>query len=236
MIAFLLFTFSLFSFAYEDPTGGKAFGPWLYEDQVKPMVKEAGETSHLLILAGGLGGSLIAQPYDRKVRDHRREHRTLLMGENEAQTFSNLADGWFQAGVSLAALSFDTPEGVKMSRAILFTAVSNGVLKIAIDRERPDGSDNASWPSGHTSSMFALAGALTGSYGAKAAVPAYSAATLVALARMRENKHWLSDVVAGAFLGTYWARVSYSVPEKNAVTVMPVLIEDGAMILALKSF
>jgi membrane-associated phospholipid phosphatase len=148
---------------------------------------------------------------------------------------SDLSNGWVEAGFSLVALGIDTPEGVKISRALLFTSLSTGVLKIFVNRERPDKSNNTSWPSGHTSSMFALAGALTYSYGLSAAVPAYSAAGLVALSRMRENKHWLSDVVAGAFIGTYWARVSYSVVDENAMSLMPVPVDDGMIIVFQKS-
>jgi membrane-associated phospholipid phosphatase len=79
--------------------------------------------------------------------------------------------------------------------------------------------------------MFALAGALSGSYGIAAAIPAYSAAGLVALSRIRENKHWLSDVVGGALIGTYWACVSYSMYEKSTMSLMPVPMNDGMMVV-----
>ncbi len=224
-----------FAFSYDDPTGGKAFGPWLYNDQIKPMFKEARELQHLSLIGGALVGTAVSRPYDRKVREHRSEHRDFLMGRQESHVMSDLSNGWVEAGFSLVALGIDTPEGVKISRALLFTSLSTGVLKIFVNRERPDKSNNTSWPSGHTSSMFALAGALTYSYGLSAAVPAYSAAGLVALSRMRENKHWLSDVVAGAFIGTYWARVSYSVVDENAMSLMPVPVDDGMIIVFQKS-
>lgn len=233
---FLIFFFTSLVFAYEDPTGGKPLGPWLYEDQIKPMVIEAGKFQHLSLLGGALAGSLAVKPYDRKVREYRNEGRNLLLGKQDSHVVSDLSDGWIEAGAALVALGFDTPEGVKISRALIFTSFSTGALKVVVDRERPDKSNDSSWPSGHTSSMFALAGALTGSYGVVAAIPAYSAAGLVALSRVRENKHWLSDVVAGAFIGTYWARVSYSLDEKSTMTLVPVPVDDGMLVVFQKSF
>jgi membrane-associated phospholipid phosphatase len=84
--------------------------------------------------------------------------------------------------------------------------------------------------------MFTLAGSLTYSYGWKAAVPAYTAATVTALSRIKENKHWLSDVVAGAFLGTYWATVSAKVADKRISMLMPVPVDDGMAIVWMRQF
>ena len=74
-------------------------------------------------------------------------------------------------------------------------------LKYATQRERPDGSDNQSFPSGHTSQAFAMASVAQHHYGWKIGVPAYALAGLMGASRIHEDKHWLSDVVAGAALG-----------------------------------
>lgn len=68
----------------------------------------------------------------------------------------------------------------------------------------PDGSKaNNSFPSGHTTVAFAAATVYALEYKSKPIVPifAYTAATLVGISRITENKHWLTDVVAGAALG-----------------------------------
>jgi membrane-associated phospholipid phosphatase len=83
--------------------------------------------------------------------------------------------------------------------------------------------------------MFAMAGSLAGSYGAQAGIPAYGAASIVALSRIRENKHWLSDVVGGAFIGTYWACVSNSVADER-ISFIPVPVDDGMMMVFQKTF
>lgn len=60
-----------------------------------------------------------------------------------------------------------------------------------------------SFPSGHAITAFSLATVVAIQYGEHAWVPvfAYSAATGTALSRLTENKHWLSDVLVGGFLG-----------------------------------
>jgi hypothetical protein len=75
------------------------------------------------------------------------------------------------------------------------------VLKVAVGRERPNGEDNKSFPSGHTSNAFALAAVAERHYGWKIGVPAYLIAGVVGVSRLHEDKHWLSDVLAGGTVG-----------------------------------
>jgi membrane-associated phospholipid phosphatase len=75
------------------------------------------------------------------------------------------------------------------------------ILKVAVGRERPNGEDHKSFPSGHTSNAFAMASVAQLHYGWKIGVPAYALAGLMGVSRIHEDKHWLSDVVAGATLG-----------------------------------
>ena len=62
---------------------------------------------------------------------------------------------------------------------------------------------SSSFPSGHTTAIFAAATVYAQEYRNLKWVPyvSYSAATLVGLSRLTENKHWISDVFAGAGLG-----------------------------------
>ena len=81
--------------------------------------------------------------------------------------------------------------------------------KRAVNRTRPDGErkrSNSSFPSSHAANAFALAWVLTSRW--RRAWPAfYALAVLVAFSRMYLNRHYLSDVVAGAALGAVvaWA-------------------------------
>jgi membrane-associated phospholipid phosphatase len=75
------------------------------------------------------------------------------------------------------------------------------ILKLSVGRERPNGQDNKSFPSGHTSNAFAMASVAQLHYGWKVGAPAYALAGLMGLSRIHQDKHWLSDVVAGAAVG-----------------------------------
>jgi membrane-associated phospholipid phosphatase len=79
-------------------------------------------------------------------------------------------------------------------------------IKAMTRRERPDESNNHSFPSGHTASAFASATVLERHFGWKVGVPAYGFATYVGLARMSANKHHMSDVIMGAAMGIASAR------------------------------
>lgn len=62
---------------------------------------------------------------------------------------------------------------------------------------------NSSFPSGHTTVAFAAATVFAMEYHNKPLIPifAYSAATLIGLSRIAENKHWATDVLSGAAIG-----------------------------------
>ncbi len=74
-------------------------------------------------------------------------------------------------------------------------------IKLVTQRTRPNGSNNQSFPSGHTSNAFALATVAERHYGWKLGVPAYLLAGAVGASRMKQDMHYFSDVVAGATLG-----------------------------------
>lgn len=62
---------------------------------------------------------------------------------------------------------------------------------------------HSSFPSGHTTSAFAVATVFATMYRDRPWIPvvAYGAATLVGLSRITENRHWSTDVAVGAALG-----------------------------------
>jgi hypothetical protein len=62
---------------------------------------------------------------------------------------------------------------------------------------------NSSFPSGHTTVAFAAATVFAMEYKHTPWVPivSYSAASLIGLSRLTENKHWATDVLVGATLG-----------------------------------
>ena len=84
--------------------------------------------------------------------------------------------------------------------------------KIITGRERPDRSNNHSFPSGHTETAFAAAEFLHQEYKDQSiwiSIGGYGAATFVGIARVYNNKHWVSDVVAGAGIGILSTKIVY---------------------------
>lgn len=89
----------------------------------------------------------------------------------------------------------------QFSKGIVLTAAVTYGLKYAIDKERPDMSDNNAFPSGHTSVVFHSAGYVHRRYGFKYSIPSYLLAGFTAASRIDADKHDLLDVTVGAAIG-----------------------------------
>lgn len=98
---------------------------------------------------------------------------------------------------------------------ILSEAIMGGstfIVKRSANRLRPDGSNNYSFPSGHTANAFAAAEFLNQEYRDVSpwiGYAGYTVATATGVLRLYNNKHWLSDVVAGAGFGIASTKLAY---------------------------
>jgi len=155
-----------------------------------------------LLIGGGATG--IGALFDDEVAD--------WIADPEHSFGNSLEDGAAPAAVGAAvAVLFATGRAVDAPRyravtydwvhAFLINAGYTTLLKEVVHRKRPNGEDNLSFPSGHAANAFALAAVAERHYGWKGGVPAYTLASLVAVSRLQRNKHYLSDVMAGATLG-----------------------------------
>ena len=118
-----------------------------------------------------------------------------------------LGDSRLMMGVSLLLMAYGNDEhretGRLMTSAFIGTGVTVWGLKEIIGRKRPldDVVGNPAFPSGHTA--YAFAGAtLIGARHPKLRIPLYIGAGLVGLTRVYLGRHYVSDVFAGAALGT----------------------------------
>jgi membrane-associated phospholipid phosphatase len=110
--------------------------------------------------------------------------------------------------------------GLIGAEALANAFVVTTVLKAATWRERPlegDGTgqfwkgsgllwnDGASFPSGHSSQIWALASVVAHEYPRPRIIPvaAYGLATTVMVSRFTERRHFASDVVAGSAIGWF---------------------------------
>jgi hypothetical protein len=97
----------------------------------------------------------------------------------------------------------------------LSTIISTGIvtpLKHVTNVTRPDGSSNNSFPSGHTTTAFANAEFLRMEYKDVSpwyGIVGYAMAATTGTLRVYNNRHWVSDVVAGAGFGILSTKLAY---------------------------
>ncbi|HEX9937717.1 MAG TPA: phosphatase PAP2 family protein [Longimicrobium sp.] len=166
-----------------------------------------------------------------------------------------VAVGATWAGARLAGSPKTAEAAEHVGIALLASGVANGALKVAVGRERPAFTDDPgrfrpvntrdrwqSFPSGHTTVAFSLAASISEEAREPwVTVATYGTATLVGWSRVYEDRHWASDVVAGALLGVVTSRYAIhrlharrdeddapDAPATARVTLAP--LPDGALI------
>jgi membrane-associated phospholipid phosphatase len=117
--------------------------------------------------------------------------------------------------------------GRDLVRAQVVTQSLTFAVKVVVQRERPDGSNHYSFPSGHASGTFASATVLQRHYGWKVGVPSYAVAGYVATSRLAEGKHYLSDVVFGAAIGILVGRTVTLELAHARFAVSPTIPDGG---------
>ena len=102
--------------------------------------------------------------------------------------------------------------GLVLVKSELIMLGSVYIVKTLTHIQRPDESNYLSFPSGHTAQAFLAASIVHAELRDKSqwyGVGAYALATSVAAFRMINNKHWESDVIAGAGFGILSAHLAY---------------------------
>lgn len=115
-----------------------------------------------------------------------------------------------------ATIVHDDKEGFwQAAKGMAITAAATHVLKQTTGVLRPNGNSYTSFPSGHTSAAFSGAAFLHHRYGLKYGAPAYLVASYVGYSRVKNTKHWKTDVIAGAALAitvSYFVTSEYKDP------------------------
>ncbi|MCX2584738.1 phosphatase PAP2 family protein [Pedobacter sp. MR22-3] len=135
-------------------------------------------------------------------------------------SFHNRFDDYLQYGPAITVLSLKLA-GVKGKytfkrtitsyafSAVIMAALTN-TLKYSSRINRPDGTARNSFPSGHTANAFMNATFLHQEYGNRSmmySIGGYTSAALTATGRQLNNRHWVSDIFAGAAIGILSAEV-----------------------------
>jgi membrane-associated phospholipid phosphatase len=176
-------------------------------------------------------GNAYSQNLDIRILRSVNSSRT-LPSDNFFRFVSN-SDGWLVVGVPVAIGSAGL---IKHDKALVrngcvilaSVAVNQGItelMKYTFNRNRPfitypditkkSAAGSPSFPSGHTSSSFALATSLSLTYPKWYVIASsYTWAGTVAFSRMDLGVHYPSDILAGALVGTGCAWLTHVVNKK----------------------
>ncbi len=133
-----------------------------------------------------------------------------------SEKFTRLGDV-LQVAIPMAGLGYALKEGDREgARQVLegavYTSLATHALKRAVGAPRPNGSDNMSFPSGHTAAATQGAAFIYYRYGPKYGIPAFGAAAVVGASRVNGDYHNYADIAAGMLLAT---GVQYLVSKKG---------------------
>lgn len=189
------------------------------------------ERSLLVLAAAGGAGALTYQFVDEPLRRFTLEHRNNVSNHIAAlvQPLGRSAYLIPTGGLVYASGLLSRNEKLQRTGVLLVSSMYlndffTKKLKEECQRRRPDaavhnyyfegseaGRHNVSFPSSHTSTAFTFATSVATVYHDHKWVPpvAYGMATLVGLSRIHDNKHWATDVMAGAALGFMTAKTTY---------------------------
>ena len=193
-------------------------------------IKHLPAMQNVYIAAIGEGLAAVAHPADRsfnaKLLSHYDTVNTVFapgkyLGntpEQIALSLGTYAVGRLRHQPKVAHLGMD------LLQAQILTEILVEPIKFATHRMRPDDSNHQSFPSGHAAVTFAAATVIERHLGWRKSVLGYAIASYVAMSRIHDNRHYLSDVIFGAAVGSiagrtvvhheadYWALTPVAVP------------------------
>ncbi|MBR2360832.1 MAG: phosphatase PAP2 family protein [Bacteroidaceae bacterium] len=155
------------------------------------------------------------------------DHGGRQLGENCPSAFSYKADEVlrFVPAVALVGMKAFGMESrtERWSELIVRSVASTAIMGVSVEgtkrlvgRVRPDGSDDRSFPSGHSATAFLTASLFAKEYGHLSpwySVGAYGVATSTAMLRRVNNHHWMGDVMVGAGIGILSAELGYALAD-----------------------
>ncbi len=222
---------------------------WFFENLPRHIGNDAKETVwngwNALILVGGTITTVSLHNYDSEIQSKFQSSRPF------SKKFDDVLEVGFHplilGGASLLTLGISELAGADkvamtagtLLEALTLTEVVSLGLKYSIHRNRPDGSDSHSFPSAHTSGVFAMASVTEILYGPWAGIPAYAVATIAGLSRIDSNTHFASDVATGALIGTLIGLGTARFHKKEFSKyfyLVPIIQEDEAGISMIHPF
>ncbi|WP_025762569.1 phosphatase PAP2 family protein [Dyadobacter tibetensis] len=173
---------------------------------VKPM--DAIPPATLAMASLVVQGKISRQLNDRVYDAHPSFH-------TKADDYLVWAPGVVSLGLAAAGVKGKHDLGDQVVLAILSNVIAQAAtqsLKRLVDKQRPNGKDYQSFPSGHSATAFTNAQLLHEEYGQRSvlySIGGYGTASAVGALRIMNHEHWLSDVLMGAGIGIAATKVVY---------------------------
>jgi len=123
--------------------------------------------------------------------------------------------------------------GFDLLRSLIVSQAFTQGIKYAVRRDRPTG-ECCAFPSGHASATFATASVLERHLGYRGAWPTLAIAAYVATSRLRDNRHFLSDVLFGGALGIASGWTVVGRHGRSNYVLMPIPVRGGAMVTLMR--
>ncbi len=181
----------------------------------------------------------IDQPVNEFFKTHKTDALTSLSTyglEPLSNYYALAAIAGFMAHGTLAKNSRSRSTALIAMESFVISTLLVKIPKYAAGRIRPNawwdpgpdewlGPNNGkSFPSGHTTTAFAVASVIAWQYKDTPWVPAtvYSLATMAGLSRVYDNRHWLSDIFGGAVFGIVTGRFICKQHQNSQFLMEPV--------------
>lgn len=162
-------------------------------------------------------GALLLKGEDTHFRNMRGEHIPKTYKRNETYI------QYLPLAVTLGLKAFGVESRSSWGRMVTSGAMGGAIMLAAtqsmkhiISTRRPDNSDDHSFPSGHTATAFVTATILHREYGhisPLVSIGGYATAAATGILRIRKNRHWASDVAAGAGIGILATELGYCITD-----------------------
>jgi hypothetical protein len=174
----------------------------------KPLIIPAG-----LITYGFIGldnGQLDA--FNKDLRYELKEHIDSKFTIDDISQYTPMATVYALNAMNIEGKNNFIDRTITIATAYIIMGITVNSLKQIAKIERPDGTSNNSFPSGHTATAFMGAEFLHQEYKDVSiwySISGYTIASATGLFRVYNNRHWLTDVAAGAGIGILSTKAAY---------------------------
>lgn len=152
------------------------------------------------------------QLFNTEIREEVTEHIDEKFTIDDISQYTPAATALGLDAIGIKGKNTFKDKVIILSTSYVLMGLAVNVLKKTSREERPDGTSNNSFPSGHTATAFMGAELLYQEYKDVSiwyGVSGYVVAAGTGAFRMYNNRHWLSDVVAGAGIGILSTKAAY---------------------------